>query len=166
MTTSILRVLRVFECTSVVALFGIMLVLFVANVAVRFVAPGLASSIAWAEEAARLAMIWGIFLIAGITLERGRHIAMSTLLVTCSARVRFGVRRLVGVVGAAFFGYFCYLATRMTVFVFGTGQIIPSLNLSSAYLYMGAAIGLGLLTTRYFLEIFEPRDPSILPGDG
>jgi TRAP-type C4-dicarboxylate transport system permease small subunit len=162
----VLRTLRLLERISVVTLFGVMLVLFFVNVAVRVVAPSLSSNIAWAEEAARLAMIWGIFLIAGITLERGRHIAMSSVLLIFPLKVRLMVRRVVGVVGAGFFAYFCYLATRMTIFVFGTGQIIPSLNLSSAYLYMGAAIGLGLLTIRYVLEVIQPRDPAILPGDG
>lgn len=166
MDFGVLRALRLVERISVVALFGVMLVLFFANVAVRVVAPSLSSNIAWAEEAARLAMIWGIFLIAGITLERGRHIAMASVLITVPLKLRLAVRRVVGVVGAAFFGYFCYLAARMTIFVFGTGQVIPSLNLSSAYLYMGAAVGLGLLTIRYVLEIIAPRDPAILPGDG
>lgn len=166
MGSSILRALRLVERFSVVAFFSVMLLLFFANVAVRVVAPSMSSSIAWAEEAARLAMIWGIFLIAGITLERGRHIAMCSVLILLPLRVRLTVRRLVAIVGAAFFGYFCFLATRMTIFVFGTGQVIPALNLSSAYLYMGAAVGLALLTIRYLLEIIAPRDPALMPSEG
>src|SRR3546814_9696007 len=107
-----------------------MLVLFFANVLVRVVAPSYASNIAWAEEAARLAMIWGLFLVAGMTLERGRHIAMTSALMLLRPPLQLAVRRLIGVVGAVFCGYFTYLASRMTLFVFSTGQVIPSLNLS------------------------------------
>src|SRR3546814_10951259 len=77
-----------------------MLVLFFANVLVRVVAPSYASNIAWAEEAARLAMIWGLFLVAGMTLERGRHIAMTSALMLLRPPLQLAVRRLIGVVGA------------------------------------------------------------------
>src|SRR3546814_7140652 len=80
-------------------------------------------------------MIWGLFLVAGMTLERGRHIAMTSALMLLRPPLQLAVRRLIGVVGAVFCGYFTYLASRMTLFVFSTGQVIPSLNLSSAYLY-------------------------------
>lgn len=159
MGSSLLRALRTIERFGVVTLFGIMLVLFFANVLVRVVAPSYASNIAWAEEAARLAMIWGLFLVAGMTLERGRHIAMTSALMLLPLPLQLAVRRLIGVVGAVFCGYFTYLALRMTLFVFGTGQVIPSLNLSSAYLYMGAAIGLALLSLRYVIEVADPRAP-------
>src|SRR3546814_1475670 len=74
--------------------------------------------------------------------------------------LQLAVRRLIGVVGAVFCGYFTYLASRMKLFVFSTGQVIPSLSLSSAYLYMGAAIGLALLSLRYVIEVADPRAPQ------
>lgn len=158
-----LNAIRLVERSLAVLLFTIMLVLFFMNITVRIVWPSLSISIAWAEDAARMAMVWGIFIVAGLTLEKGRHIAMSSLVTTFRPVIRLTIRRLVGVVGALFFGYMTWLAVKMTTFVFKAGQMIPSMNISSAYLYMGAVAGLGLLALRYALEVANPMDPADAP---
>jgi TRAP-type C4-dicarboxylate transport system permease small subunit len=159
MTGRLLQGLRLIERGVVVALFAAMLGLFFANIAVRVVIPTYASSIAWAEEAARIAMIWAVFLIAGITLERGRHIAMTTLTMQFPIATQRALRRLTGVVGALLFGYFWYLCTTMMMLVIRSGQVLPDLQISSGFLYLGPAIGFALLAVRYLAEIFVPRLP-------
>lgn len=161
----ILEVIRAIERGGAVFFFAVMLILFFINIAVRTLLPHMSSSVAWAEEAARIAMIWALFLIAGLTLERGRHIAMSTLVVRFPDGVRSSVRRVTGFVGFVFFAYFSVLAARLTVFVFESGQILPSLGVSSGYIYMGAVLGLALLSLRYLLEIFRPNLLSETPEE-
>jgi TRAP-type C4-dicarboxylate transport system permease small subunit len=156
MVARILDVIRVVERGGAVFFFAAMLVLFFVNIAVRILLPSLSSSVAWAEEAARIAMIWALFLIGGLTLERGRHIAMSTVAMQFPEAVQRAIRRATGVVGCLFFGYFSFLAGRLTIFVFESGQILPSLGISSAIIYMGAVLGLALLSLRYLLEIVRP----------
>src|SRR3546814_20397343 len=111
MGSSLLRALRTIERFGVVTLFGIMLVLFFANVLVRMVAPSYASNIALAEEAARLAMIWGLFLVAGMPLERGRHIALTSALMLLCPPFSLHVRPPIGVGGAGFVGFLNYVAS-------------------------------------------------------
>jgi TRAP-type C4-dicarboxylate transport system permease small subunit len=161
----LLDALRLLERTAVVLLFAAMLGLFFANISVRIVIPKYASSIAWAEEAARIAMIWGVFLIAGITLERGRHIAMTTLTMQFSRPAQRLLRRVIGVVGGLLFGYFGYLCWSMMVRVFKTGQVLPDLQMPAGYLYLGPAIGFALLALRYVVEIFDPQIPDPMRGD-
>jgi TRAP-type C4-dicarboxylate transport system permease small subunit len=155
-----LNVLRLLERGAVIGLFAIMVLLFFVNIVVRTALPEYSSMIAWAEEAARLAMIWGIFLIAGITLERGRHIAMTSIIIKMPEALRLTVRRVIGVAGTVFFAYFFYLSVNMTMFVFRSGQVFPDLGISSGYLYLGATIGFALVALRYIFEIFSPADPA------
>jgi TRAP-type C4-dicarboxylate transport system permease small subunit len=165
MAAKALDVLRLIERGAVIGLFAIMVFLFFVNISVRTVLPEYSSTITWAEEAARLAMIWGIFLIAGITLEQGRHIAMTSVTVKMPETVRLAVRRLIGVAGAVFFAYFFYLSANMTMFVFRTGQVFPDLGISSGYLYLGPTVGFALIGLRYIIEIFSPADPATAAPD-
>jgi TRAP-type C4-dicarboxylate transport system permease small subunit len=160
MAHRLLGALRFVERAAVIALFALMLGLFLTNIGVRSLLPQYASSISWAEEAARIAMIWAVFLIAGITLERGRHIAMTSLVVQMPTRHRRMLRRFVGVAGALMFGYFCYICVNIMLFVFRSGQVLPDLRISTGYLYLGPAIGLGLLALRYAAEVAAPQDPG------
>lgn len=145
---------------SAVALFAIMLGLFFVNVMARIFFPQFASAVSWAEEAARMAMVWAIFLIAGHALERGRHIAMTSVVNRLPEAARLAIRRLVAVLGTVLFGYFCYICLQIMLQVFRSGQVSPDLRISTGYLYLGPVIGLGLLATRYAVEIFQPNDPA------
>jgi TRAP-type C4-dicarboxylate transport system permease small subunit len=145
---------------STVLLFAIMLALFFVNVMVRILIPEFSSSIGWAEEAARIAMIWAMFLVAGLALDRGRHIAMTSVVVKLPEASRLALRRVIALFGAALFGYFCYICVQIMLRVFNSGQVFPSMGVSSGYLYMGPAIGLGLLALRYVVEIIHPNDPA------
>ena len=165
MALRLLDALRLVERATVIALFALMLGLFLTNIGVRSLLPQYASSISWAEEAARIAMIWAVFIIAGITLERGRHIAMNSLSLQLPRAARRLLRRVIGIAGALLFGYFCYICVSIMLFVFRSGQVLPDLRISSGYLYLGPAIGLGLLALRYAIEIFVPQDPSGLLRD-
>ena len=165
MAHRLLGALRFVERAAVLALFALMLGLFLVNIGVRTLLPQHASSISWAEEAARIAMIWGVFLIAGIPLERGRHIAMNSLVVQFRPAARRLLRRVVGLSGALLFGYLCWLCVTLMQMVFRTGQVLPDLRLSTGYLYLGPAIGLGLLALRYAIEVFAPLDPARLNRD-
>ncbi len=165
MTHRLLDALRFVERSAVLVLFALMLGLFLANIGVRSLLPQYASMISWAEEAARIAMIWGVFLIAGITLERGRHIAMNSLVIQLRPAARRLLRRAVGVSGALLFGYLCWICVSLMQLVFRSGQVLPDLRISSGYLYLGPAIGLGLLALRYAIEVIAPQDAASLNRD-
>lgn len=157
---AILRLTNIIMRGSAVALFAIMLALFFANVSVRIFFPEYAISISWAEEAARISMIWAIFLISGYALDRGRHIAMTSLITQLPRAARLALRRAIAVLGTVLFGYLCYVCITLMAMVFRTGQIFPDLRISTGYLYLGPAIGLFLLAVQYAVEIFYPNDPA------
>ena len=143
--------LKNIERSLVVFCFILMVFLYALNVVVREVLPDYAIRLAWTEDASRLAMIWGIFLAAGLTLERGSHIAMASILLKMPLRIQAIVNVIINAIGSVFCAYLAYLAASLSVFVYKTGQVNPALDISSAYLYIAPAIGFALISIRYFL---------------
>ena len=128
------------------------------NVLVRSLAPAYASYFAWIDEAARVLMVWVVFLALGIALEVGRHVSVDTLHGRLSAgaeRILFFVIDLVGLafsVGAA------VLSLQLTLLVMGTGQLSPTLGTPVYLLYIAPTFGFTSLAFRYFLRLLAIRD--------
>lgn len=122
------------------------------NVAVRELAPSYAARFAWIEEACLFALAWVVFLGLGLALERGRHIAMRSLLERLAAGPRRGVRLAIDLVGLAFSLYIAKLALDITLFVVRSGQTSPTLDVSMAWLYAAMPAGFVLLALRYALQ--------------
>ncbi|WP_170565506.1 TRAP transporter small permease [Ruegeria atlantica] len=151
------------ERGAVVFLYALMVLFFASNVIAREIAPKLAVHLSWTEEASRLAMIWGVFLVSGITLERGRHIAMTTLLLTFPPGLQRWIERLINLIGLVFFVYLAFLAGKLTLFVYRTGQTSPSLGISNMFLYLAPAIGFTLIALRYLAGLLGRKQWRTLP---
>lgn len=123
------------------------------NVAVRELAPSYAARFAWIEEACLFALAWVVFLGLGLALERGRHIAMSTLVERLAPGTRRGVRLAVDLTGLAFSLYVAKLALDITLFVVRSGQESPTLEVSMGWLYAAMPVGFVLLALRYALGL-------------
>jgi TRAP-type C4-dicarboxylate transport system permease small subunit len=140
------------------ALLILMTFLYAVNVLVRALAPSYASALAWVDEAARYMLVWVVFLAAGITLEVGRQVSVDILrgrLRRAHERILFGVIDVVGMVfclGAAI------VAVQLTRFVMGTGQISPTLGVSTYILYIAPAIGFASMAFRFLLRLLGVRD--------
>lgn len=158
LTTDLLIKLRYLERGLIVAITITMIGLYGFNVFVREVLPQYASSFAWIDEASRILMVWGVFMTLGLALERGRHIAMSSLLVALSPKIQFYIRKLIDLVGFTFSIYSAWLAYNLTIFVFNTGQMSPTLNLPMFILYIAPLSGFILLGFRYALDLFGFTD--------
>jgi len=127
------------------------------NVAVRELAPTQAARFAWIEEACLFALAWVVFLGLGLALERGRHIAMTSLLERLAPGTRRGVRLAIDLVGVCFSLYIAKLALDITFFVMRSGQSSPTLDVSMAWLYAAMPVGFVLLALRYAMSLFRRR---------
>jgi C4-dicarboxylate transporter DctQ subunit len=123
------------------------------NVAVRELASTQASKFAWIEEACLFALAWVVFLGLGLALERGRHIAMTSLLERLASGLRRGVKLAIDLTGLAFSLYIAKLAFDITLFVVRSGQSSPTLDVSMGWLYAAMPVGFALLALRYALEL-------------
>jgi C4-dicarboxylate transporter, DctQ subunit len=123
------------------------------NVAVRSFIPTHAARFAWIEEACLFALAWAVFLALGLALERGRHIAMTSLLQRLVPRLRARIKLLIDVTGVVFSLYIAKLALDITLLVARSGQSSPTLDVSMAWLYAAMPVGFALLALRYALEL-------------
>jgi TRAP-type C4-dicarboxylate transport system permease small subunit len=143
-------------------LAGILLVLsaaFVINIAVRSLLPVYASAFAWVDEFGVFALAWIVFLGLGLALERREHIAMTILQDGLPPLVRAAVLTIIRVVGLAFSLYLAKLGVDIALFVRGSGQISPILNVSMFWLYAVVPVGFALLALRYLLALLDRGAP-------
>lgn len=150
-----LGLLRRLERAVVAALMLLMAFAYAFNVAVRELAAAYAAHFAWIEEACLFALAWVVFLGLGLALERGRQIAMTSLLERLAPRTRRPVKLVIDLTGLAFSLYVAWLALEITLFVLRSGQASPTLDVSMAWLYGAMPVGFVLLGVRYALELFQ-----------
>jgi C4-dicarboxylate transporter DctQ subunit len=164
----VLDLLRRLESGVIAALMLLMAAAYSFNVAVRELAAAHAARFAWIEEACLFALAWVVFLGLGLALERGRHIAMTSLLERLAPRTRRPIKLAIDLAGLAFSLYIAWLALDITLFVLKSGQASPTLDVSMAWLYAAMPVGFVLLALRYALELgrAEGRLAARAPGDG
>lgn len=153
MLNAALNVLRAIER---VLLGGLMLAMsfgYVINVIARNVLPVYAPQLAWIEEATLIALAWVVFLGLGLALERGRHIAMSAFLGRLRGPAKAWIVGAINLVGLLFSLYIAKIGVDISVFVYNSGQVSPTLNVSVIWLYGAIPVGFALLALRYALEL-------------
>src|SRR5215213_7635458 len=129
---TVLELLRRLERAAVATLMLLMAAAYAFNVAVRELAATYAARFAWVEEACLFALAWVVFLGLGLALERGRHIAMTSLIERLPPGVRRSAKLLIDLTGLGFSLYVTKLALDITLFVLRSGQTSPTLDISMA----------------------------------
>ena len=142
------RFFIVFFTISMIGLYGL-------NVLVREIVPQYASSFAWIDEASRLLMVWVVFLSIGIAFDKGRHIAMTTFINELKDFYFISFGKIIDLTGFIFSSYCIWIAFNITIFVFNSGQISPTLNIPMYILYVAPTLGFYLLSIRYFLSLLN-----------
>ena len=153
MLQSALQVLRTIERALLGGLMLAMSLAYVVNVIARNLVPALAPQLAWIEEATLIALAWVSFLGLGLALERGRHIAMSAFIGRIRGPAKAWIMGTINLVGLLFSLYIAKIGMDISVFVYKSGQVSPTLNLSMIWLYGVMPVGFVLLASRYALEL-------------
>ena len=152
---NLLSKLRIFERVIIVLLTVSMIGLYGFNVLIREIVPQYASTFAWIDEASRILMVWVVFLTLGLAFDRGRHIAMTSLLTLFSPKKFIYVTKLIDLLGIFFSLYCAWLGYKITVFVLNSGQVSPTLNLPMFILYIAPTIGFILLSFRFVFSFLN-----------
>jgi C4-dicarboxylate transporter DctQ subunit len=153
MLKAALHVLRTIERALLSGLMLAMSFAYVINVIARNAVPALAPQLAWIEEATLIALAWVVFLGLGLALERGRHIAMSAFLERIRGPAKPWIIGAINLVGLLFSLYIAKIGMDISVFVYKSGQVSPTLNVSMIWLYGVMPVGFVLLALRYALEL-------------
>ena len=142
------RFIIVFFTISMIGLYGL-------NVIVREITPQYASLFAWIDEASRILMVWVVFLSIGIAFDRGRHIAMTTFINSFSNKNFLYFGKIIDLLGFVFSLYCIWLGLKITIFVFNSGQVSPTLNIPMFILYVAPTLGFLLISIRYALSFLN-----------
>lgn len=142
------RFIIVFFTVSMIGLYGL-------NVIVREIIPQYASLFAWIDEASRILMVWVVFLSIGIAFDRGRHIAMTTFINSFSNKNFLYFGKIIDLLGFVFSLYCIWLGFKITIFVFNSGQVSPTLNIPMFILYVAPTLGFLLISIRYALSFLN-----------
>lgn len=161
----LLSILNTLERVFLVSVFLLMVALFFFSVIIREFGGTLASDFAWIEEAVRLMNLFLVFGAIGLALQRNRHVGINTLRDALPAKIRVPLIKVIDLVGCVFCLYLGWLGWRMVVFVLGTGQRSPTLDVPIGWIYLAPTIGFGLLALRYFLSLFGLLDRFKSPSD-
>jgi TRAP-type C4-dicarboxylate transport system permease small subunit len=132
-----------------------MIGLYGLNVIVREITPQYASLFAWIDEASRILMVWVVFLSIGIAFDRGRHIAMTTFINSFSNKKFIYFGKIIDLLGFSFSLYCIWLGFKITIFVFNSGQVSPTLNIPMFVLYVAPTLGFLLISIRYALSFLN-----------
>lgn len=151
--SSLLAGIRIVERFLIISINLLMVGLYTFNVFIREVLPAYSSTFAWIDEATRILMVWAVFLALGLALERGRHVAVTTLFEKLPHGIRKIVSTVINLVGIVFSAYLTWLAILLVQFVSKTGQLSPTLGIPMYWLYVAPAVGFVLLAIRYLLEL-------------
>ncbi len=163
---TLLNLIRGIERKLISVLMIAMPLTYCLNVGVRFFAPSIAPRLAWIEELVLFGLAWLVFTGLGLALERGRHIAMTALFNRLSARSRRAVGALVNLVGLLFCLFITNAGAELTLFVWKSGQVSPTLDVSMAWLYAPVPVGFALLSLRYLLELLRRDNRFTLAEHG
>ncbi|WAP69734.1 TRAP transporter small permease [Jiella pelagia] len=136
----------------------VMTVLFSGSVLVRALSDELFRQIAWVDEATRYLMVWMVFLGLGLALQRGRHIAMGSLLERLPQWPQTVVHKLIDAAGLFFSGFVAWFGTDIALLVLRSGQASPTLGVTTALLYAALPVGFALLAIRYLASLFGVFD--------
>ncbi|MCL4187688.1 MAG: TRAP transporter small permease [Rhodobacteraceae bacterium] len=128
---------------------GLLLAVVVAAVAwqvsVRFVltAAGINISAPWTEELARYALIWMVFLGAGVGVRHARMIALEFLIRKLPAAAGVPLRYAVTVISIAFFATMIWVGIQFVEL--GRTETSPVMNLRKSWVYWAMPVGAALM---------------------
>lgn len=115
-------------------------------------------NMAWSDEASRYCMIWSVFVVAGLSAQRGQMFSIdivSEKLPLKGQRI-FAIVRLVLVL--AFCAFCLVYGTKMMIHQANIGQTSPSLKMPMWIMYSCVPFGCLLLAAHYIALFYTQID--------
>lgn len=157
MAKSFRMIEKYFEPTVIVSMLGIVIVLVFADVIARF---AWSTSIASANETARLAFVYMIYFGVSYAIRERRHMRVTLLLDMAAPAVRRVLLALAELVFLIYSGFICWLGIVITSNAIERGQILtatewPTAVLYAAIIFSGAISALRLLYSLYRILVLN-----------
>ena len=137
--------------------FGVMILVVAMQVFNRYV---LQNSLDWSEELGRYLFIWGTYVGCSFAMQEDRHLEVTVIRNYLSPKLK----KLMVSVAYVLTICFCLICTvygiKMLLFLAGTGQKTPALEIKMYWIYASIPLGMGLMALRTSQRLWRMHSPT------
>jgi C4-dicarboxylate transporter DctQ subunit len=159
------KTLELIENTIVTAALGIMIMVIFLQIVLRYfsamdlpvlgglmdyVRDGAQSVLPWSEEVARYAMIWAVFVGAGMGAKTGVHVGVDALVRLLPPEIMKYAVIFGGLCSVLFCLALTCLGAILLDMMWKTGQVSPALEIPMIWAYLSVPVGGALTALRFF----------------
>lgn len=121
------------------------------------------SGIDWAQELTIFLFIWMAKFGAAYGVRTGIHIGVDFVVNWVRPSVRYYIIQLALTLGTLFTAAIAFFGMRWVVFIYGTGQLSPDMEIPMWIVYLGVPLGSGLMCYRFLQVQFHFAKTGELP---
>lgn len=144
---------------AVIGAMAVMAALVIGQVFFRY---ALSNSLDWAEEVARLAFVWAIFLAIPHGIRRGIHVGIDVVVLLLPDGARTALFRLGAVFGAVLMAVVLVYGWQVTLDTWS--ELMPTVDVTSAVYYIAVLVAAGHSLAHLLLLAWG--GPGTWDGDG
>jgi TRAP-type C4-dicarboxylate transport system permease small subunit len=121
------------------------------------------SSIDWADEIARLAFVWSIFLTIPLGIRNGAHVGIELFLTRVNPSLRTWLARLMSLLAAALMGILFYESILVAAETWD--ELLPTINMTSSTFFVPVIIGAGHSCLHLIQLLWRDRPTSLVSAE-
>lgn len=133
-----------------ILLLAIAVILFI-NVVLRF----FGTSMLWAEELARYAIVWITFVGASVCVYKGAHIGVDVIMNILGEKPKKILSMVLAIFSLLFSLVFTYFSFKITMNVQGTNQVSSTMGIPMSLVYAAMPVGGVLMSIRYLQQFIS-----------
>lgn len=108
----------------------------------------LQSSLDWSEELARYLFIWAVYVGCSYATQMDRHLEVTIIRTLFKGKLARPVTILASIFTLGFCIFATILGVKFIIFLAGTGQKTPALEINAYWVYLCMPVGLGFMGIR------------------
>ena len=108
----------------------------------------LESSLDWSEELARYLFIWAVYVGCSYAAQLDRHLEVTIVRTMLNGKLARPATILASVLTLVFCIFATVMGVKFVIFLAGTGQKTPALEINAYWVYLCMPVGLGFMAIR------------------
>jgi C4-dicarboxylate transporter DctQ subunit len=125
----------------------------------------LQSSLDWSEELARYLFIWAVYVGCSYATQMDRHLEVTILRTVFKGKFARPITILASLITVFFCVFSTILGIKFVIFLAGTGQKTPALEISAYWVYLCMPVGLGFMGLRTLERLWWLITGKINPAE-
>jgi TRAP-type C4-dicarboxylate transport system permease small subunit len=125
----------------------------------------LQSSLDWSEELARYLFIWAVYVGCSYATQMDRHLEVTILRTIFQGKFARPITILASIFTVAFCIFATILGIKFVIFLAGTGQKTPALEVPAYWVYLCMPVGLGFMALRTIERLWWLITGKINPAE-